>query len=77
MKSSLHSVLLARLPGLILIALGLALGYVYHWLRLRGGIVPLLSTPFYSMAAGGFFGALIYDLGDVLSHCPTPTLPED
>ncbi len=62
MKRSIHT----RLPGLISILLGLGTGYLYYRTQLCSGFCPLASTPFWSMAIGGFWGALTYDLWKAL-----------
>ena len=77
MKQTLLSALRARLPGLFLILLGIAGGYLYYRIQLCDGLCPLTATPFWSMAAGGFWGALAYDLGSALHARLSSTPWED
>ena len=77
MKQTLLSALRARLPGLFLSLLGIAGGYLYYRIQLCDGLCPLTATPFWSMAAGGFWGALAYDLGSALHARLSSTPSED
>ena len=77
MKSTFFSALRARLPGLFLILLGIGGGYLYYQTQLCGGTCPLTAAPFWPMAAGGFWGALAYDLGSALHARLTSTSPEE
>ena len=66
MKRTFISALRSRLPGLLLIFLGVGGGYFYYRTQLCAGFCPLTSTPFWWMAAGGLGGSLVYDLGSAL-----------
>lgn len=77
MKHSLLSLVRARLPGLMMILLGLAGGYLYYRTQLCGGFCPLSTTPFWSVAVGGMAGALLYDVGSALQARLSPRSRED
>lgn len=59
--------------GLLLIAVGLAGGYLYYRLALcQSGSCPLASSPYYSMLVGGLLGAAAGDLLSALRERVRP-----